>query len=370
MSVPTRIFDLKAISANFAIDGCFTEAIPYGNGHIHDTFLASFMSGTTELKYIFQRINTNIFKTPEKVMENIQRVTSHLKKQIVAQGGDPLRETLNVVLSHDNRSFFVSPEGHYWRAYLFIDKAKTYDIVLDGRHIYNASRAFGFFQRRIADLPGDRLFDVLPDFHNTEKRFVNFTNALAKDAKNRAQSVKTEVAFVLAREKDAKILCGLLRDGKIPERITHNDTKFNNVMIDDVTGEGICVIDLDTVMPGLVLYDFGDSVRIGASTAAEDEKDLSKVGVDLGLFDRLAAGYLDAVRGFLTPVELEYLAFSAKLLTFECGMRFLTDYIEGDTYFKIKHPEHNIDRCRTQLKMVADMEEKMGKMEEIVEKFK
>lgn len=361
--------ELSEIVRFFRIDGRFLEGELYGTGHINETYASRFKTDKGVVRYIHQRINHNIFKDVPKLMENIERVTKHLRKRIEERGGDVNRETLNLIPTVDNNVFYQDSSGRYWRTYIFIEGARTYDLVEDLNHVYNAARAFGNFQRELIDLPGERLFETIPDFHHTQKRFKRFLEAVERDDHNRAYLVKEEIEFVRRRAADTKIIVELMEKGEIPERITHNDTKFNNVMIDDNTGEGICVIDLDTVMPGSPLYDFGDSVRIGASTALEDEQDLSKVSMSLDMFERLAHGYLDASRKFLLPKEIELLPFSCKLLTFECGMRFLTDYLEGDVYFRIHRPGHNLDRCRTQFKMVLDMEEKMEDMIKIIQRY-
>lgn len=359
--------DLSSIVKNFQIDGTYLDGGPYGTGHINETYAVRFQTGTGVVRYILQKINHNIFKNVPGLMENIQRVTSHLRSKIEAAGGDPDRETLNVIPTHDGKSFVQTDDGGYWRAYIFIEGAQTYDIAEKPVHIYNASYAFGRFQGMVADLPAPRLNETIPNFHHTPSRFKAFQEAVEKDEKGRAADVKDEIQFVLDREADAARLVKRQEAGELPERTTHNDTKLNNVMLDDNTDAAVCVIDLDTVMPGLVAYDFGDSIRIGASTGAEDEKDLSKVSMDLKLFEQLTKGYLDSARSFLTPAEIEELAFSAKLLTFECGTRFLTDHLMGDTYFRIHRENHNLDRCRTQFKMVADMEGMMERMQEIVQ---
>jgi hypothetical protein len=346
------------------------DAAPYGTGHINDTYASLFQTGAGVVRYIHQRINHNVFKQPDQVMDNIARVTRYARECIEAAGGDPQRETLNLIPAADGGIFYRSPEGDHWRTYIFIEGARTYDQVEDFSHVYSAAKAFGSFQKLLGRLPGGRLHETIPNFHHTRKRFEALVQAVERDVKNRAHSVKTEIDFALAREADTSVVVDLLAQGGIPERVTHNDTKLNNVMIDDRTGEGVCVIDLDTVMPGSALYDFGDSVRIGASTAAEDDPDLSQVGIDLGMFDRLAHGYLDAARDFLTPTEMDYLAFSAKLLTFECGLRFLTDYVSGDVYYKIRRESHNLDRCRTQFKLVAEMERKLDQMNAIVRRYR
>jgi len=303
-------------------------------------------------------------------MQNVERVTSHLRKKIIAAGGDPDRETLNLIPTVDGKTFYRTQDGSYWRAYVFIEGAQTYEAVENLDHVYNASKAFGKFQKLVSDFPPGQLYETIPNFHHTTKRFEAFIEAVERDVKNRAQSVRAEVEFVEKRADDTSVLLDLLDQGKLPERVAHNDTKFNNVMIDSETGEGICVVDLDTVMPGLSLYDFGDSVRSGTNPAAEDERNLSKVCIDLEIFDCFAHGYLDAARDFSTPTEVDYLAFSARLMTFECGIRFLTDHLNGDTYFKIHRENHNLDRCRTQFKMVEDMEERFDQMERIVEKYR
>jgi hypothetical protein len=361
-----RNHDAQAIIAQFQLKGRFIEAMPYGTGHINDTYLSYFQHDGRIVRYIHQWINHHVFTEPVKVMQNIERVTRYAREQIVSQGGDPWRETLNLIPTIDGRSFYQSPQGDTWRSYVFIEGARSYDQVADLQHVYQMAKAFGEFQKLLSQLPGERLHETIPDFHHTRKRFEAFVQALERDPCNRAQTVKPEIDFALQRAADASIIVDMLTRGDLPERVTHNDTKLSNVMIDDQTGAGVCVIDLDTVMPGSALYDFGDAVRIGASTAAEDERDLRKVGVDMVMFDRLAHGYLDATRDLLTPLEIELLAFSAKLLTFECGMRFLTDHLNGDTYFKIHRANHNLERCRTQFKLVQEMEEQRGAMERIV----
>ena len=358
------------VVSNFRIEGKLIDVQPYGTGHINDTYAGRFRTDHGVVRYIHQRINRSVFRQPEKLVSNIERVTAHLRKKIIDAGGDPQRETLNLVPTKEDRMFYRDADGEYWRTYRFIEGARTYDLVESLDHVYNAAWAFGNFEKMIGDLPGDRLHETIPDFHDTSKRFKVFLDTVKKDVKNRAGLTGKEINFVLERENITSVLVDLLAEGKTPERITHNDTKFNNVMIDDKTGKGICVIDLDTVMPGLPMYDFGDSVRIGASTAPEDERDLSKVSMDMVMFDRLAHGYLDAVRDFLISVEIEYLVFSARLITFNIGLRFLTDYLSGDVYFKIHREHHNLDRCRTQFKMIRDMEEKTARMEGIIEKYR
>lgn len=363
-------YNFEDLVKHFNIEGEFIEAVPYGFGHINDTFAATFKKADdSNHRYIMQRINHNVFKSPENLMENIEGITKHVRKKVISVGGDPDRETLNIVPTTDGKSFYKTPEGDYWRVYIFIEDAKTYQIVENLEHFYNAGNAFGKFQKLVSDYPASMLHETIVDFHNTEKRYEAFKDALAKDVMNRAASVKAEIDFVKKRANETSVIIKLLAEGKLPLRVTHNDTKFNNVMIDDKTGEGICVIDLDTVMSGSSLYDFGDSIRSGTNPADEDERDLSKVCMDIELYESFTHGFLDAARDFLTPLELEYLPFGAKLMTLECGIRFLTDHLSGDVYFKIHRENHNLDRCRTQFKMVADMEEKVEQMKAIVEKY-
>lgn len=303
-------------------------------------------------------------------MENIVGVTSWLKKKIIENGGEPERETLNLVPTKDGKAFYVDCDGEYWRAYLFIEGATTYDQVEKKEDFYQSAVAFGHFQGLLADYPAETLHETIVDFHNTVDRFAKFKKAVEEDVCGRAKDVQKEIQFVLDREKLAHVLCDMLAEKKIPLRVTHNDTKLNNIMIDDVTGKAICVIDLDTVMPGLAVNDFGDSIRFGASTGAEDEKDLSKVSCDLELFELYTKGFIEGCQGSLTDAELDMLPMGAMTMTFECGMRFLTDYLEGDHYFKVHREGHNLDRCRTQFKLVKDMEEKEEKMKEIVKKYR
>ena len=360
---------LKPVLASFDIDGRPVEVVPWGTGHINDTYRSTFETPSGAARYIHQRINHGVFTEPEKLMDNVRRVTAHLRHKVLDEGGDPAREALSLVPARDGSCYHRTDDGEYWRTYLFIEGARTYDVVEDPEHVYAASKAFGMFQTRLADLPGERLHETIARFHDTGRRFTDFAAALEADACNRAKDVREEIDFVLQREEDTRRLIEMLATGRIPERVTHNDTKLNNVMIDDATGEGICVIDLDTVMPGATAYDFGDSVRVGASTAAEDERDVSKVAMDLALFEQLARGYLDATRGVLTPLEVSVMPLGAKLMTFECGMRFLADHLSGDVYYKIHRPGHNLDRARTQFKMVRDMEEKTERMDAIVAKW-
>ena len=362
--------DFVAISRQFQFSGHYLDAQPYGTGHINDTYLVRFQQpGPHIQRYILQRINQNIFKRPEAVMHNMQLVTSHLRDKISAAGGDPKRETLTLIPAIDGKSFYQTPTGEFWRATIFIEGAHTY---LKAEHLYqyyHAARAFGRFLALLTDLPTDRLIETIPDFHHTPKRFYAFTAAVEKDDYNRASSVRQEIEFVMHRAHDTGILINLLESGTIPLRVVHNDAKLDNVMIDNQSGAGICVVDLDTVMPGPAVLDFGDAVRSAANTAVEDEQDLTKVSLDLEIFERLAGGFLDEARDFLTPIELDHLAFGARLITLEQTIRFLTDHLNGDIYYKTSRENHNLDRTRTQIELLGDMESKYDQMLKIVEKY-
>lgn len=340
---------------------------PVNNGHINDTFVIEYEdeNGKT-LQYLLQRINTNVFKKPVELMENIIGVTEFLKKKISANGGDTSRETLTVYRTKDGRSYYIAQDGGYWRLYNYVDDTYTLNEINSAEEFYNAAKSFGNFQKLLSDYPIETLYETIPNFHNTISRFNDFKEAVDNDVAGRRESALPEIQFVLDREKDCSVLTDLIAAKKIPLRVTHNDTKLNNILFDNKTNEGICIVDLDTVMPGLSLYDFGDSIRFGANTAAEDEKDLSKVTLSLELYKAYVEGYLGAAGTSLTPNEIKYLSFSAKLLTLECGMRFLGDYLNGDTYFKIDYPDHNLVRARTQLKLVKEIEDHFDEMEEIV----
>ncbi|MEN8180459.1 MAG: aminoglycoside phosphotransferase family protein [Pseudomonadota bacterium] len=359
------------IVPHFNLEGEFIRAEPYGFGHINDTFAAYFRKANGEShRYLMQRINQFVFRDIEGLMRNIAAVTAHLRQKIIQAGGDPNRETLTLIPTTEDGAFFRTSDGDCWRTYIFIEDAQAYEMVMSLNQVFNAAKAFGDFQRLLADFPVDKLHETIPGFHHTAKRFGAFAEAVQRDVKNRASTALAEIRFVEERAGDSSIIVDLLLQGILSTRVTHNDTKFNNIMIDNETGKGICVIDLDTVMPGSPLYDFGDAVRYGANTAVEDERDLAKVNIDLEIYDRFVAGYLESARGFLTQEEVKLLSFSAKLMTFECGLRFLTDYLNGDAYYKTHRENHNLDRCRTQFAMVADMESKFDQMEKIVEQYR
>ncbi len=361
-------FDMKAIVRAFAIPGDFRGAAPYGSGHINDTYAAVLDQSGAPIRYILQRINHKIFRQPENLMENIQRVTDHLGAKVAALP-DASRRRLTLVPTREGRSFHRDGEGNYWRAYLFIEKALTYDAITSPEQAYQAARAFGLFQKQLADMPAPRLHETIPNFHNTPSRFAAFEQALAADSVNRAKLAADEIAFAMSHKPMASALTDRQEKGLLPERITHNDTKLNNVMLDDATGEGVCVIDLDTVMPGLALYDFGDMVRTSTSPAAEDERNLSLVRMQPAMFEALTRGYIASAGDMLTPEEKRCLVLSGKLITFEIGIRFLTDFLAGDTYFKVHRDGHNLDRCRTQFALVRSIESQEEAMQRLVDRL-
>ena len=356
----------EAIEA-FGIKGRLLTKQPYGNGYINDTFLLTYQLPNGERKrYILQRMNHSIFKKPEELMENVAGVTEYLRQVIVKQGGNPDRETLNVIKTRNGKNYYTDSMGNFWRMFLFIEQTICLEQVKSPEDFYDSAVAFGNFQRMLAEYPAQTLHETIPDFHNTVVRFQNLKKAIKEDRMGRVDLAQKEIAFALEREKDTSVLTDLLREGKLPLRVTHNDTKLNNILFDAETKKALCIIDLDTVMQGLSHYDFGDSIRFGASTGAEDERDLDKVELDLSLFEAFAKGYLEGCSGSLTDKEIEMLPMGAKLMTYECGIRFLTDYLEGDVYFKVHREGHNLDRTRTQFKLVADMEKKWVKMSAII----
>jgi hypothetical protein len=357
--------DLTAIAKAFSLHGCYLAGAPYGNGHINDTYAVTYEEHGRRIRYILQRINDRVFRNVPALMENIQRVTTHLARGDATAG----RRTLTIVPTREGAAYHRDSVGGYWRCYVFIENAQTYEILQDPRQAREAARAFGEFQCLLVNLGGPRLHDTIPHFHDTRHRFDALQRAVAADRHGRAAAAETEIAFALAREAMVDVLLNLQARGEIPERITHNDTKLNNVMLDDTTGQGVCVIDFDTVMPGLVLYDFGDMVRSAANSAAEDETDLSRVRMQLPVFAVLVEGYLASAGPLLNETERAYLAFAARLITFEIGLRFLTDFLEGDTYFKIHRSVHNLDRCRCQFALVRSMETQAAEMNAVVEKL-
>lgn len=370
MSRETAFAHIEEAAAQFDVTGTLAVKEVYGNGHINDTFLLIFReTDGSERKIIMQRINTDIFTRPVELMENILNVTSYLRLQIEKEGGDPDRETLNVICTREGKAHLLDGDGNYWRMYQFIEDTISYDSVNKPEDFYESALAFGHFQRMLSDFPAASLHEIIPGFHDTKARLEYFCQVVKEDLLGRAAEVEREIQFVLDRSELASVLGKMQAEGDLPLRVTHNDTKLNNIMLDKDTGKAVCVIDLDTVMPGLAVNDFGDSIRFGASTGAEDERDLDKIECSMELFEYYVRGFIEGCAGRLTQNELHSLTLGAKVMTYECGMRFLTDYLEGDTYFKIHRNKHNLDRCRTQFKLVEDMEKKWDEMERIVGKY-
>ncbi len=355
------------LAAAFQCPGKYIGDEAYGSGHINDTYRAIYEVDGKEVHYIHQRVNHNIFKDVPALMDNVGRVTRHQRKKFEEAGvGDLDRRVLTLIPTVEGKDYYVDPDGNFWRTYLFVENHIAFDVVETTEQAYEAAKAFGEFQCQLADMPG-RLNETIPNFHHTRSRFDTFVKAVEADEFGRAASVKEEIEFALAHEPMVDVVVDLLASGDLPERVTHNDTKLNNVLLDADTETGMCVIDLDTVMPGSSLYDFGDMVRTSTCKAAEDEKDLSKLEMDIDFFEALIKGYLETAAGFLTPKEKQLLPFSGKLITFEIGLRFITDYLQGDVYFKTHREGHNIDRCRTQFKLVQSMTRQMDAMQKIVE---
>ena len=369
MYIPENDTILNEVLAAFDFPATLVGAVRYGQGHINDTFcvLCQPQEGDC-IRFILQGLSKAAFPRQDELMENFVGITSHLRKKIIANGGDPLRETLSLVKTKDGKDYYTDATGKAWRLTPFIENTDCYQSAT--AELFEASaRAFGRFQWLLNDYPAETLHEAIVNFHNTEDRFAKFEAALAADKLGRAKEVEAEVKFVMDRKADCSVALQALRDGKLPLRVTHNDTKLNNILIDRDTKEGICVIDLDTTMPGLSINDFGDSIRFGANHSKEDEKDLSKVNFDIELYEVYTRGFLEGARGGLTAAELEYLPWGAKLMTLECGIRFLTDYLDGDHYFRIHYPEQNLDRTRTQFKLVADMEQQWEAMAAVVAKY-
>lgn len=369
ISAPEGDSVISQILAAYALPGTVADVARHGKGHINDTFcvVCRMPEGGTA-RFILQRLSQAAFPHPEEVMENFVGITSYLRREILAEGGDPLRETLSLVKTGDGADFVTDAEGRAWRLMPFIENAECYQSATP--ELFAASgRAFGRFQYMLRDYPARTLHETIPHFHDTESRFEQFLAALEADKMNRAEGVSPEIQFILRRKADCGVALRALREGKLPLRVTHNDTKLNNILIDRDTHEGICIIDLDTTMPGLAINDFGDSIRFGANHCMEDEQDLTKVNFDISLYEVFTRGFLEGARGSLTSAELEYLPWGARLMTLECGIRFLTDYLDGDHYFHVSHPRQNLDRARTQLKLVKDMEEQFDAMGAVVAKY-
>ena len=345
-------------------------AIRFGQGHINDTFVVHTQpENLCCRRFILQRMSPAAFKRPDQLMENIISVTDYLGREIEKNGGDRSREALEVLRPKNGEPFFVDSEGGPWRLYPFVEHTICYQSAETPALFAASGRAFGRFQKLLRDYPADTLYETIPNFHNTEDRLAKLKAAVESDPLGRAAECQPEIRFMLDREADCSVALDAMREGKLPLRVTHNDTKLNNVLMDDKTGEGVCIIDLDTVMPGLSINDFGDSIRFGANHCAEDETDLTKVNLDLELFDAYTRAFLSEAGDALTGEEIAFLPWGAKLMTLECGIRFLTDYLSGDVYFHIAREKHNLDRCRTQCKLVSDMEAHWDELKAIVAKY-
>jgi len=357
---------LREVAAAFKLEGRWLSSTPWGSGHINQTVLAVFERDGRMHRYVQQRINPVVFPDPEKVMENLARVTAHQRAVLQREGASHLdRRALQLVPTRSGALSFVDASGAHWRTYRFVEGASSHDTVRTPRDAAVAAEAFGRFQAQLIDLPGPRLHETIPRFHDARLRLEALLAAARADRCQRLSGCRSELEFVLAREPMVDRLLSLHASGAIPERVTHNDTKLNNVLLDDRSGDAVCVIDLDTVMPGLVNYDFGDLARSATCSAAEDERDLTRVRLEPSLFAALCEGYLRGSAHFLNPAECAELGFSARLLTLVIGIRFLTDHLAGDRYFRVHRENHNLDRCRTQLRLVASMEEQRDRMEEI-----
>lgn len=362
--------DFQRLGERFGITGRLTAWHEICAGNINRTYEVSFAApdGGCD-KYTFQRINTYVFKNPEDVMHNILNVTEHIKKKLLEEYGSYERRVLSFLTADDGCPYLYTNDRDFWRVYRFVDNAKAYDIIEKPVHFYEAGRAFGEFQGWLSDFPVDILVETIPHFHNTIRRMEDFRRAVQEDRAGRCGEAEAEIAFILGREAEAGTVVEWLAAGKIPYRVTHNDTKINNILFDAATDKALCVIDLDTVMPGTSVYDFGDAVRSGASTAREDEEDLSKVHFDLAMFEQFTKGFLEETKGLLTPEEIRLLPLGAKIITLELASRFLADYLDGDVYFKTSRPDHNLVRARNQIRLVQEMEGVFSEMENIVRRY-
>lgn len=348
--------DRYGAAAMFDFGGEVTSVVPYGNGHINDTYAVTCSLAGGSVRFILQRLNPVVFPDRAGLMRNMIAVTGFLRKAVIRDGGDPERECLRLIPLKDGSPYLTDESGDVWRATQFIENTDAYLVAESPEMFASAGEAFGKFMARLGGFDASSLFEVIPRFHDTPDRYARFLASLERNAAGRMDEAKDEIAFVRERGEGCSVITDALERGEVPVRVTHNDTKLNNVLIDTATKEAVCVIDLDTVMPGSMLYDFGDAVRVGCSTAKEDERDLSLVDFDLGLFRAFTEGYLSGAGRSVTAAELGLLPDAARLMTFECGMRFLTDFLDGDTYFKTAYPEHNLVRARTQFKLVRTME--------------
>jgi len=357
--------DIKNVLAGFAIEGDLVDCTPYGNGHIHDTYAATYRDGSGSRRFIHQRLNHHVFKDPVGMMRNIVRVCEHLSSKL---DSGPQR-VLEIVKARNGDTMCRDAGGYYWRTYVFVENTEYHDFVHNPAQAEAAGFAFARFQGMVADLDANDLNETIPGFHHTPSRMAALESAVAADTAGRVAKCRDEIDFALARKDTIRIVTDGLESGEIPVRVTHNDTKINNVLLDVKTGDGICVIDLDTVMAGSLLYDFGELVRTSTGDFAENEKDLGKVSLDLERYEALVRGYVGEAKSYLQPREIELLPHAGFLMTFENGIRFLADYLNGDTYYKINYAEENLDRTHTQFRLVEDIEEKVDQLGAIIDRY-
>jgi hypothetical protein len=356
---------LRELFDHFNTEGSFEFAEPYGSGHIHDTFLVKTYEPEKN-DFILQKLNTHVFKNIPQLQNNIERVTKHMRSKLSSiPGSDPDRECLNIVYSKGGKSWIIDKDLNYWRMYVFIPRHRSYNMVDSPEKAFQGGRSVGRFQALLADMGGDPLFDTIPFFQDVGNRLKVFNKTLKNDPVKRKDLVKEEIGFILKRADSMKVILKLGKEGRIPVRTTHNDTKFNNILFDE-DEKALCLIDLDTVMPGYVHYDFGDAIRTAASSASEDEKDLSLVNMNIDLFRAFSEGYISEAADTLNQTEKDHLAFAPILITYTQAVRFLTDYIDGDNYYKIYHEHHNLQRTRAQIRLIESMEEQYQDMVKII----
>lgn len=361
--------EIKHILPHFRFLGRYRSSRELTSGNVNNTYILEFEDGGKTLYYTLQHINTYVFRSPRGVMSNIAAITDHLKASITKEQGNAERKVLELIRTQDGDVMHNDGDGGIWRAYTFIDGALALDMVENPAQMEEVGRGFGRFQRYLVDFPADQLFETIPNFHHTTKRFYSFVRSLDEDLAGRAHEVEEEIEFMFDRRRMMGEIVRLLEKKVIPLRVTHNDTKSNNVLLDEVTGQALCVIDLDTVMPGSSLYDYGDAVRFGASAAKEDEEDLSKVSLDMEKTRAFTRGFVQETAGILSNEELRRLPLGIKVITCELAMRFLTDYLDGDLYFKVHSPSHNLVRARAQIALLKDIERREGELDQMIERY-
>ena len=358
---------VKHVLPVFQFRGAYRNVNELQSGNINNTYHLQYEEGGTAHNYTLQRVNGYVFKRPDMVTENINRITNHVKRSLIADGIDPDRRVLELIPTNRGDLIHRDEMGNYWRVYRFIENATAYDVVEKPEHFYEAGRGFGEFQQRLIDFPAGEMIDTIPDFHNTTRRFCTFVESVTEDRAGRVADIEEEIEFFFQRRRMMNEIVSRLKAGELPLRVTHNDTKINNVMIDNETGKAICIIDLDTVMAGSALYDYGDAIRYGASTAVEDETDVAKISLDMEKFKAFTRGFVEETDGFLTKKELKLLPLGVKVITCELAMRFLTDYMDGDLYFKVRSPYHNLIRAHAQMKLLQDIEARYYDMQAYID---